>query len=36
MHIEQKLIEKMVEISGKPTSKDEDCVKIAEEIGSKL
>lgn len=34
--IEQKSLEKMIEISGIPTSKDEDCAKIAEEIGNKL
>ncbi|CAI6353734.1 unnamed protein product [Macrosiphum euphorbiae] len=34
--IEQKSLEKMVEISGIPTTNDEDCGKIAEEIGIKL
>lgn len=34
--IEQKSLEKMVEISGIPISKDEDCAKIAEEIAAKL
>jgi len=34
--IDQKSLEKMVEISGITTSKDDNCAKIAEEIGSKL
>jgi len=34
--IEQKSLEKIVEISGIPTTNGEDCAKIAKEIGIKL